>query len=454
MSLHKILIKSVVLSSFFLAVFCSQVNAQEVIDYKKAVNTAFQHSSLVTTINNDIERQKYNIKMAKGNLLPDLTFNAGYSRNLTNSKGGFIVQNGISIAVPDQSTGRNNYSASLSSNYIIFNGFANNRQVDLEQENQQLNLYNLERQRSNLIISVTRNYIDILKKEKIVVANRENLTISQAQLASIKEYFNVGRKTIGDVYKQDVLVSQNDLKVEQSINDVKKTKVDLLLTMNVNPDKEYDVTESDFNINLSDAEILQSIAAYQNVDVLVAKAKQNRFEYKNAMESISINEINYDISEKAFTFPTISAFGNYSLSGDAIGNIDNNKVLNFGINLSYSIFKNFTLDSRRQQADINIKQKRQDLLLLENQFRSDIKKGKYDLETAYKQYAIIDKSLISAQQDVTLSQEKYNIGLGTLLDVQTATNNYNNLVINRITALYDILQAKKQLDYLTGEIKY
>ncbi|CAN5499951.1 hypothetical protein BH10BAC5_BH10BAC5_26800 [soil metagenome] len=454
MSLFNILFRTVVSSYVFLILFSTSSNAQEVIDYKKAVNTAFQNSSLVTTVYNDIDRQKYNITIAKGNLLPSLSLSAGWSRNLTDTKGGFIVQNGIPIPVSSNSTGRNNYSASLSANYTIFNGFANNRQIDLEEENQQYNLFNLEKQRRSLIIAVTRNYIDILKKEKIIVANRDNLTVSQAQLLSIREYFNVGKKIIGDVYKQEVLVSQNDLKVEQSINELLKTKVDLLLTMNVNPDKEFTVNESDFNINMTDAEIVQTVASYQNIEVLVGKAKQNRFEYKNAMQSISISELNYDISNKAFLFPTISAFGNYSYSGDAIGNIDNNRVLNFGINLSYSIFQGWNLDSKRQQSDISIKQKRQDLYLLENQFRSDIKKAKYDLETAYKQYAILDKSLQSALQDRTLSEESYRLGLATLLDVQTSTTNYNNIVINRITTLYDFLQAKKQLEYLTGEIKY
>ena len=453
MSLTKNPIKYFILSSVILFLFSSSINAQEVIDYRKAVNTAFLNSSLVTSVENNIAIQNYNIRIAKGNLLPNLSLSAGWSRNLTDTKGGFIVQNGIEIPVTSNSSARNSYNVNIASNYTIFNGFANNVQVDLQQQNQQANLYNLEKQKTNLIIAVTNNYIDILKKGKIVIANQENLAVSQAQLASIREYFNVGRKVIGDVYKQEVLVSQNDLKVEQSINDLQKTKVDLLLTMNTDPTREYTVNEADFNINLSDAEIQQIVAGYQNTNALVERAKQNRFEYKSAMQSISINQINYDIAEKSFLFPTVSAFGNYAYSGDAVGNIDNNRVLNFGINLSYSIFQGWTLDSKRQQAEISIKQSNQDLLTLENQFRSDIKKATYDLQTAYKQYTILNTSLQSALQDRTLSEESYRLGLNTLLDVQTATTNYNNIVISRITALYDILRAKKQLDYLTGVIK-
>jgi outer membrane protein TolC len=62
--------------------------------------------------------------------------------------------------------------------------------------------------------------------------------------------------------------------------------------------------------------------------------------------------------------------------------------------------------------------------------------------------------LVSARQDVLLSEESYRVGLNTLLDVQTAQNNYNVILISRITALYDFITAKARLDYYTGELNY
>ena len=49
-----------------------------------------------------------------------------------------------------------------------------------------------------------------------------------------------------------------------------------------------------------------------------------------------------------------------------------------------------------------------------------------------------------------LSEENYRVGLGTLLDVQVATTALNNLRIQQITAIYDFLIAKRQLDYYVG----
>jgi outer membrane protein TolC len=103
---------------------------------------------------------------------------------------------------------------------------------------------------------------------------------------------------------------------------------------------------------------------------------------------------------------------------------------------------------------VNIKQKQEDLVILERQIRTDLKKSLYDLQTAYKQIEILDKNIISAQQDKLLSEENFKIGYGTLLDVQVATTNLNNLLINRINSLYNFVLSQKQIEYLSGQLKY
>ena len=86
---------------------------------------------------------------------------------------------------------------------------------------------NFEKSKSDLIISIYSAFFDAVKKEKIIGVNRENLKTSQDQLNQIQEFVNVGKKTISDVFKQDVLVAQNELALEQSNNDFEKAKVTL-----------------------------------------------------------------------------------------------------------------------------------------------------------------------------------------------------------------------------------
>lgn len=445
--------KSIHIIAFVLFLCSGKVFAQDSLGLKQAINIAFQRSSLVTTLQNTYENQEYTIKNAKGSLFPTLSLTGGYTRNISSSKGGVIIQNGVPINV-NSSSSSNTYSLGLNSGVTLYNGFANTRNIDLQEANLTSIVLNLERTKTNIMLTVTSSYIDILKKQKIVLANQDNLKVSIDQLNSVKVFMEVGKKTLSDVYKQDVLVSQNELKVEQSKNEVNKSKVDLLFAMNDDINRNYNIRQNDINTNYSVNDLRAIVDKTSNITELVNRAKLNRYEYKSALQDIEVNEITLDIARKNLFFPTISGSANYNWSGDAVDNIDNNKVLTLGINLSYPIFQGYSTKVREQIAEVNIKQKREDLNQLVQQITTDVKKAHYDLETAFKQYEILERSLVSAQQDVLLSEESYRVGLNTLLDVQTAQNNLNSILVSRITALYDFITAKARLDYYTGELNY
>ena len=156
-----------------------------------------------------------------------------------------------------------------------YNGFANTRNIDLEEANLSSIVYNLEAAKTNIMLNVTSTYIDILKKQKIVVANQDNLKVSIDQLNSVKVFMEVGKKTLSDVYKQDVLVSQNEFKLEASKNDVNKAKVDLLFVMNDNINREYNIRQNDINTNYSVNELRAVVDKTSNITELVNKAKLN-----------------------------------------------------------------------------------------------------------------------------------------------------------------------------------
>jgi outer membrane protein len=441
----------------FVLILCSGSSfAQDSLSLRQAINMAFERSSFVTTLQNTYQNQEFNIRSAKGSLFPTLSLTGGFNRNISSSKGGVVVDpnTGIPYNVEASTRGTNTFSLGANSNVTLYNGFANTRNVDLQEASLTGIAINLERTKTDIMLNVTSSYIDILKKQKIVGANEENLRVSIDQLNAVKVFMEVGKRTLSDVYKQDVLVSQNELKVEQSRNEVNKSKVDLLFVINDNINRQYNIRQNDININYSVNDLRLIVNKTSNTQELVNRAKINRKEYKFVLQDIEINEITLDIAKKNLYFPTITGNAQYNLSGNAIDAIDDSKVLSFGIGLSYPIFQGFSTKVREQIAEVNIKQRREDLNQLVQQFTSDIRKAQYDLETAFKQYEILERSLVSAQQDVLLSEESYRVGLNTLLDVQTAQNNLNSILVSRITALYDFITAKARLDYYTGELNY
>lgn len=443
--------------SFLLAgilLFSSLAYSQESVDLMKAISTAIEKNTTISALQNNISIQKLNIKSAKGNLYPTLSLSGTFSRNNSFSKGTTQIYNGIPIFVPDQNVWQNSFNLGLNSSVTLFNGFANYQNVELENQNEVSLKIQLEKVKTDLVLTIYQKFFDAIKKEKIVVTYQDNLKNSVDQLDKIKEYVNVGKKTVSEIYKQDVQVAQNELLLEQSKNDFSKSKIDLLYAMNDDLNKSIVIDSKDINANLSVAELKAILDKSVNVDELVKGAVAGRFDYKSAVQDIKINQTKLSLAEKNLYFPTISAFGNYNLTGKEVQNIFDSRTFAVGLSLNYYIFQGNKFDISRQIAEVNIKQKSEDLVKLEQQIRSDIKKAIIDLETAYKQIEILDRNIKSAEQDKILSEENFRIGYGTLLDVQTAATSLNNLLINRINSIYNFLFAKKQIEYLSGQLNY
>src|SRR5205085_7460853 len=106
------------------------------------------------------------------------------------------------------------------------------------------------------------------------------------------------------------------------------------------------------------------------------------------------------------------------------------------------------------QALINLRSANVDVKDLSNQITLNIEKALYDLRSLLKQIEITDASLQSAERDRYLAEESYKVGRGTLLEVNTAAINYNNLLITRSNLIYNFIFAQKQIEYYQGLLKY
>lgn len=427
---------------------------QSALTLNDAVRTALDNSISVSSLKKNLQIQELSTSSAKGKLYPDLNLSAGWTRNNTFSDGTVRFENGVPIIIPKQDTWINNFRLGLSTQVTVFDGFKNYSQVDYQKESEKSVRISLDKEMNDIAFTVSTAYFDVIKKERIVEANEQNLQDSRNQLDRINEFLNVGKRTIADVYRQDVQVAQNELALERSKNELNKSKIDLLRTMNDNLDRQIAVSDESIRADLSDAEIQLALQRYSNSELLYNQAIQKRFDYKAGLQDVRVSRQLYEIDQKSVFWPSILGFANYSLSSSNIGDITKSRTFNFGFSLNYPLFQGFNLSNKAQSSEIVVKQKEDVLRTLELQIKSEIRKAYLDLETQFKQIEILKRNIRSAEQDKILSEENYRLGLGILLDVQTASTKLNLLQIDLINAYYDFLLAEKQLQYYTGSLSY
>jgi len=440
---------------FTSLLFFTNLFSQEAeITFKDALNHAYKNDPNIKKLINSIEIQESNIKASIGSLLPDLKFSSGWTRTNQFIDAGNININGINVPVAERNETSDNFSLSLRSDVILFNGFVNYDRVTLNRQQRLQNLLQLEKYKSDLTFRILNAYITVLKNQKIVEINTATLEDSRKQLEKIRVFVEVGKRTMSDVYRQDVVVAQNELAVEQAKNNLDKSVTELAYSANFPLDKNYSVSGKEFSTDISYDLMEEYINSNSDLDRLVDKALRNRYDYRIAVKNIDLLKANLDIARSSVIFPTISGFSSYSLSGQKITNISNQRIFTVGLSLSYPIFQGFSLDNQRQQAELNLNSARADAELLKNQIALEIKKLIIDMKSLLKQIEITDRNIKNAQQDLLLAEESYRIGTGTVLEINTASVNLTNILINKSNLIYNFILAQKQLEYYQGLLTY
>jgi outer membrane protein len=441
------------LSAFVFLLNIGYSQQETELNLKHVIDNAVKNNASVVKLQNSIEGQQSVIKSKYGDLFPTLSLSAGWNRTNQVTQGEYTIS-GITFNTGQQNETSNNYNLSLRSDVTLFNGFSNYESIDVAKMTE-VNLYTqMENVKQDIVLMVLSNYIAVLKNNQIVKINTASLEDSRSQLEKIKLFVEAGKRTKSDVYRQDVQVAQNELAVEQAKNNLEKSIADLVFTARLPQDKAYTVNMNEFNIDVS-YEIMEAyVTKNSNIEPLINSAFKNRYDYKSSLQSLFIYESNLEITRNALIFPTLAGFGSYSLSGKKIQNVDDSRVFTVGLTLSYPIFQGFSIENQRQQALANYKSANEDVKLLKDQISLEIKKAMLDLKSLLKQIEITERNIRSAEQDKFSAEESYKVGLGTLLEIQTATTNYNNLLIDKSNLIYNFLLAQKQLEYYQGLLKY
>lgn len=438
---------------FVILSFASTLYTQEIqVSLKEAIEHSYKNDPNINKLENTIELQESSLRANYGNLFPDLKFSTGWTRSNTVINNSYINQNGIPI--PESNETSNNFSLSLRSDVTIFDGMTSYDKIDLTKQTKTQYQIQLRQLKQDIAVKIISSYISVLKNQQIVVINEANLADSRAQLERIKIFVEVGKRTLSDVYQQDVVVAQNELLVEQAKNNLNKSISDLAYNSNLPLDKNYAVISTEFNTEIAYENLEAYVIQNQNTDGLVSNAFRNRYDIKARIQNLDLLQTNIEIARGTQYFPTLTGFGQYSMNGDKIDNVTNQRSFVIGLNLSYPIFQGFQLDYQRQIALINYRSAQEDIKLTKNQVELQIKKAIQDLRSLLKQIEITDRNLKNAQQNKLLAEESYRVGIGTVLDVNTATTNLNNILINKSNLIYDFINAQKTLEYYQGILSY
>lgn len=425
----------------------SQKHDQKVFTLSECIDIAMKENADVMISKASIIAANSSIKSAFGSYLPQANFSMGYSRQL-NATGGKTVNVGGQI-IPIGETPPNSYNMGVNLGLNLFDGFAREANFQSASDLYDKSLLTLEQTKSFVKLNVYRLFFDYASKKKILSTRQDNLDRGKKELESIRAKNQVGQLPINIVYSKEAEIGNLELELARAENDVNLARANLLALIGLNPNNKIDFYTDDPAFSVEDTEISKFRNYVGFFEDAVQKALKNRSDYKATEKEL--NSRNYQVKAiQANYFPKIQLGGGWTWSNSQFTDFSDKGRSYIGLNLSLPLFDGFQTNTQIQYAEFNYKSQQIQLLTLEKNIRKEVEQAFLNLDASEKQIKISEKSLLAAEMNYKVLQERFNVGTASITDLIQANSQYLLAQINKISSYYYYLLSQKEVEYATG----
>jgi len=303
---------------------------------------------------------------------------------------------------------------------------------------------------------VRQQYYNVIESIKLDEVAREDVRLAGEELRRTQSLFEVGSVARTDVLKSNVRVSEAQSTLTAATNRIEIERARLNQALALPPDVTVQVIESleprDGN---PDSVTAFTAALAERPDLRAARKRLSaaRADQKAALGgkipflSHSFRKGNTDSRGDGRIF-------NNEFGIDTTFVRTNTKSWSYQIGVSWNILDGLVTESNMQRAKYNKLLQEHQLLELENTALVETKEALVAIRNARAQILVAREGRTSAEEDLNLSQERYSVGLGTILELIDAQVNVSRARTGEVTAMAALKRAEAQLDEAVGRINW
>ncbi|HLY63047.1 MAG TPA: TolC family protein [Terriglobia bacterium] len=296
---------------------------------------------------------------------------------------------------------------------------------------------NVQTARMDVMLQVDRAYFDVLKAQAVLkVAER---TVSDRQLVSdqVTELEKSKLKSGLDVSFANVNLAEAKLFLVRAQNDEQAGFAALSAALGYSDARTFEL-----------ADVPVPSAPPQQFADLVAQAFQNRPELIGQHYNQQAAE-KFARAERDLWFPTISGVATAGITPLHQRQLADNYAA-AGLNVNIPIFNGHLFAARRAEAEFKAKAEEENLRDLRDHVARDVRVAWLNANTAYQRLGLTDQLLQQAKQAFDLAQERYKLGLSSIIELSQAQLNLTQAQTENVGANYEYQISRADLDYQIG----
>jgi outer membrane protein TolC len=374
-------------------------------------------------------------KSAWGAFLPTLS--------ASSSASDFFSEGAVRVdPVTGQLTGGNSsnrsLSTSLSANVDLFTGFRRGAEIRAARASEDAADASLVDARFQQALNTTNQFLDALAAGQLLRVREASVRRAEEQLKTAVAKLRAGSATRSDSLRS--LVTLGNARLDLITTQAQLASAEASLARLVG---------ATGRVQAVDDSAFYRVQAVIDTQALRIEAESKSPRVRSAAADAAAARASVRASKSAY-WPSLNLGANTGWNGSER---DDYTLLNqrqISLSLRWNLFNGF-------DRELTIVQREADLDLAEatasdaqRAVHAELVTGVAELDAARSRIEITATSVVAAREDLRVVQERYRLGVSTIVDLLTSQEALNQAEVDVVNARFDYLRAKAQLEALIG----
>lgn len=418
------------------ALIAGPAAAQErTVTLAEAIKLAERTQPSVVQAQGDVRTAGAQRRSAWGAFLPTVSANSSASDFF--SEGASRIDPITGQLLSGNSTNRS-VNTSLSASVDLFTGFRRGAELKAARAGQAEADAFLVDARFQQALATTNQFFDALAAAQLVSVREASVRRAEEQLKVSVAKLRAGSATRSDSLRSLVTLGNTQLDLIQARTDLATAEANLgRLIGEVG------------RVQAADDSAFHAVGAEVDTSALRAEAEARSPRIQRAAASANSARASLQASRSAY-WPSLTLGANTGWNASRSNDYTFLNQRQLSLQLRWELFNGFdrelTIAQRVASADVAEATAADERRAVEAELTARLA----ELDAARSKIGITQTSVAAATEDLRVQQERYRLGVSTIVDVLTSQEALNQAEVDVVTARFDYLRAKARLEALIG----
>lgn len=429
-------LRPMMMAALMLCALGATAQEKLTLTLNQAVEIALSDNPTIQVAEQTVQLKKISDKETVLGLLPEATLSGAYTRTI---KKQVMVMQGqkFEIGIPNQ------YQGGLTVSLPVF-APALYKSMKLTKTDVALAVEQARASKQDLVNQITKAFYQTLLAQDSYAVLEKALAQSEENYRIVKAKYDQGRVSEFDKISAEVQMRNMQPSVISARNGVELSKLQLLVLMNIDPETEIELQGSlnDYEESVYAGVLTADTNSLKNNSTLM----QLDMNTKILQQSLSINKQGFaPVVALQFNYMYTCMTDNFKFK-----EYEWNPYSNVSLSVSIPLFK-YSNFSNVKKTNIQISQLMQNRDYTARQLAMQQQSYLNSMAASAEQVSSNKEAIIQAQKARDIAEKLYEVGRGTVLELNSAEVALTQAKLTYTQSIYDYLSAKADLDKLQGK---